>query len=275
MAEDKQIVTLEDIEKWQQEQMAVQEQGIERKGRFISTNAGTKMFELPDTRTARTLDCIILDWRFTRHAYNNPWSPNGTKGFPVCGAKGDNAGVPHGSLIPDADAPGPDPKKLEAAKKLILQRNGKATEDSLSHLILDQKPDSCANCAFNEWFSDLNPQGKKGKQCREEIIFSLLPPESEDPEEYMFLRVNRQSNRSFSAYFDQVKAKTGKGPNGVKTTLTMNPDTNFVQVTFNNFQLGPDPQVHNKLMVMFQAMQLSQETLNRENRYDNEDDVPF
>lgn len=160
----------------------------------ITTN--NKRFTLPDgTSSTEPLNVIILDFVNANTYYEGVYNAKNIQS-PTCRAIGKEV---HENLAPDM----PEPVS-----------------------------DTCANCPNNEWGSD--PQGGRGKACKNSILLAVIPPTiSEDNMvEPMVLSLPPTSIKAWATYVTRIAGEYGTPPVSLITRIEFDPNTTYPKFNF-------------------------------------------
>lgn len=167
--------------------------------KFLSIKGGRLKFDGADV-PGNELECVIVGWVYENQFYDSAFDPDNSVP-PVCYAFGS-----------DQDEMAPH----ENVKEPIN--------------------DSCADCPYNQWESDL--AGGKGKACKNVIRLALIADsdlESLDEAEIVYLKIPVTQVKNFMVYARKKLAETAQRPYwSVVTKIHVEQDDRTaVKVTFD------------------------------------------
>lgn len=175
------------------QELATQSRTFEQPGAAKISTAGKK-FTLPNGQTSQgPLRVIILDHRHMHTYYTGVYNPNS-----------------------------PETPKCFAIGKLV---------DELAPSEAAEKPQSegCKECEHNQWGSD--PQGGKGKACKNSVRMLVAPADLGDKAEAMALDASPTSMKSFNSLLSRLDSN-GLLPIQTVVEITFNDEVAYPQLIF-------------------------------------------
>ena len=221
MSDDTQVL---DIQEELRKQVATLKDTVAPPTGFAISIKG-KVFTLPDGRqSAGPLECIILDHVSANHYYPGAYNPKQLTA-PECFAIG--------RVVADLKA----------------SPNSPTVQDE----------NNCAVCAFNQWNSD--PQGGKGKACKNQRILLLVPADTKDVNAQQYvLKVAPNAIKHYDKYIDML-AKSGRHPIQLETKITFDPSEAYPSL---RFALGEKVLNDEELAVMWELRKRGESLLFQE-----------
>jgi hypothetical protein len=119
---------------------------------------------------------------------------------------------PNKIVPPGCFAIGPNPKQMTPSKNSP-----------------NMQSDSCQGCPMNEFKSAGN-----GKACTNNRVLAVLPPDADEDTPMWTLSVSPTALKAFDSYVAGVNRTFGMAPICVVTTVGLNPETEYPQLTFSN-----------------------------------------
>ena len=191
-------------------------------GFMISTKG--KVFTLPNGASSDgPLTCVILDWVTANSYFEGIYNPKDPQP-PVCFATAREVD----SIAPSKNSPQPQAK-------------------------------TCKDCPKNEWGSD--PQGGKGKACKNTRKLLLVPVDATDKTTPWVLPVSPTGLKHFDKYVNTL-ADLGVHPLSVVTDVTFEPSEAYPSLRFE----ARDK--HDNENLMWQLKERGQEILMQEPKVD-------
>jgi hypothetical protein len=167
-------------------------------------NLSNKMFTLPDgSKDQGPLNCIILDWRYSRAYFPNDWDSNDKKP-PVCSALDKN----EANLIP---YPSSD----------------------------DLQSETCPTCWANVWGSRYPDSPKsRTKACKNTIILAVIPADKQPTEDTTpwIISLPPTSIKAFTEFVTNLQNDSTLMPCQVSVDLTMDPKQTYPKVEYSNIR---------------------------------------
>ncbi len=143
---------------------------------------------------------------------------------------------PNNIVPPGCFAIGPNPKQMTPSKNSP-----------------NMQSDSCQGCPMNEFKSAGN-----GKACTNNRVLAVLPPDADADTPMWLLSVSPTALRAFDGYVAAVNRTFGMAPICVVTTVGLNPETDYPQLTFTN------PVQNENLAVAYERRDEARDLLNAE-----------
>lgn len=163
-------------------------------GRSISVKG--KVFSLPDGTTNQgPLTCVILDHRNFNRYYTKRYDPNN-----------------------------PAPPDCYAIAKSLDELSPHNHEH-----VSEPQSDSCADCPLNQWGSD--PNGGRGKACRNTVRLAVAAADATPQSEPMTLNVSPTGLTSWTSFVNNLET-VGKLPVQAIATVSFDENTAFPKLRF-------------------------------------------
>lgn len=165
-----------------------------------------KQFALPDgTKTRDPLRLVIVDFQSMNRYYPNGYDKDNITP-PACAAIGE---IPI-NLVPFKNSP-------------------------------ERQADTCKDCEKNAWGSD--PNGGKGKACKNTRILAVLPPDADDDTPMWVLTVSPTAIKGFDGYVNSLQTKLQSAPFMVTTEVSFDDGVDFPSLKFGDPELLEDASV--------------------------------
>lgn len=165
-----------------------------------------KQFALPDgTKTRDPLTLVIVDFQSMNRYYPNGYDKDNITP-PACAAVGE---IPI-NLVPFNESP-------------------------------ERQSETCKDCPQNQWNSD--PNGGKGKACKNTRVLAVLPPDADADTAMWTLAVSPTGIKAFDGYVNSLQSKLQAAPFMVTTEVSMDDGVDYPSLRFGNPQLIEDAQV--------------------------------
>jgi hypothetical protein len=98
---------------------------------------------------------------------------------------------------------------------------------------------TCAECPMNAFGSK-----GKGKACNNERKLAVLPPDADADTPLWTVKVAKMGVKGFDAHVNGVVRTFQTPPVGVVTTMGLDPNVDYAQLTFSDAQPNPNMAVH-------------------------------
>lgn len=185
-----------------------------------------KKFTTPDgVSNPGPMRVVVLDWAAFNTFYDGQYNPNNPKP-PSCFAVGDRSNIAPGDKVENPQAP------------------------------------ACAGCPKNEWGSD--PNGGKGKACKNQYRVAIIPADLETPDadSVYLLQVSPTGMKAFDGFVRKAARDLQQLPLALAVDIGFDPNVEYPTLTFGNYDF------HNIMPVALQLRDHARELLEREPDYE-------